>query len=187
MQTYTLATIDQAVSCLKEGGVIAYPTEAVYGFGCDPFNVDAVGRLLQIKNRSIKKGFILIASHWDQVQFLLQPIDPKALAQVFASWPGPYTWVFPATNDVPFWLRGDHTTLAVRITAHPVAKNLCDAYGGALISTSANQDGQPPIRDSRMLQMTFANDIDLIVEGALGDATRPTMIRDAITGEHLRE
>ena len=84
-----------AVKCLRQGGVIAYPTEAVYGLGCDPDSIDAVARILQIKNRSIKKGFIIIASDWNQLESFVEPIDPQALARVFATWPGAVTWAFP--------------------------------------------------------------------------------------------
>jgi L-threonylcarbamoyladenylate synthase len=179
-------TLTAAINCLHAGGVIAYPTEAVYGLGCDPFNADAVTRLLQIKHRSIKKGFILIASDWKQIQFLVEPIDPQKLVRVFASWPGPITWVFPATTEVPYWVRGEHTSIAVRVTAHPLAKALCEQYGKPLISTSANLDGYPPVRDARTLQMTFGDKLDLILPGQLGNSRRPTEIRDAITGEIIR-
>lgn len=179
-------TLTDAVRCLQTGGVIAYPTEAIYGLGCDPFNSEAVTRLLQIKHRSIKKGFILIASAWEQIESLVEPIDPKALARVFASWPGPVTWIFPATAEVPFWVRGEHTTVAVRVTAHPLANALCTAFGKPLISTSANLDNFPPIRDARTLQMTFGNKLDLILSGPLGNSYRPTEIRDARSGEIVR-
>lgn len=179
--------ISTAVTILKRGGVIAYPTEAVFGLGCDPFNIDAITRILQIKRRALNKGFILIASSWKQVENLTQPISPMALSQVLATWPGPVTWVFPVASDVPEWITGDHGNIALRITDHPVAKALCEEFGGPIISTSANATGFPPVRDLRTLQMTeLIDEIDAVVAGEVGRLTNPTSIRDAITGEVLR-
>lgn len=178
--------LDEAVTCLRNGGVIAYPTEAVYGFGCDPFNIDAIMRILQLKQRSISKGFIVIASDWQQLKHFVEPIEPRALAHVFASWPGPITWLFPASSEVPEWIHGKHTTIAVRVTNHPIAKKLCERFGDAIVSTSANVEGHPPMRDEKMLRMTFGDKIDKILSGKVGDTLRPTEIRDAVTGEILR-
>lgn len=178
--------VQEGANCLRRGGIIAYPTEAVYGLGCDPANIHAVSHLLTLKKRSLKKGFILIASSFSQVQDLVEPISPKSLARVFASWPGPLTWVFPAHREVPFWIRGDHKTVAIRVTAHPIAHLLCELFGGPVISTSANVENAPPIRDKEMLKMTFGQQIDAILPGELGASLSPTQIRDAITGEIIR-
>ena len=180
------ATLDPAITALRQGGVIAYPTEAVYGLGCDPYNVDAITRILLLKQRSIKKGFIVIASEWDQLASWVEPIAPPALARVFASWPGPVTWVFPATPEVPLWVRGQHTTVAVRVTDHPIAKALCHQFGKPIISTSANIEGHPPIRDAALVKMAFGNKVDVIVSGQVGNSHQPTQIRDAITGKIVR-
>ena len=178
--------LNDAISCLQKGGVIAYPTEAVYGLGCDPFNIDAVARILQIKRRGIKKGFILLASEWEQLEPFVESIDPPALARVFSTWPGPVTWVFPATPDTPLWIRGGHTSIAARITDHPIAKSLCDLFDGPIISTSANRTGYPPVRNEKTLRLTLGNEVDVIVPGEVGTLHQPTEIRDAITGEVLR-
>ncbi|OGT47498.1 MAG: threonylcarbamoyl-AMP synthase [Gammaproteobacteria bacterium RIFCSPHIGHO2_12_FULL_41_15] len=179
-------SITEAIACLNRGGIIAYPTEAVYGLGCDPLSVEAVTRILQLKHRSIKKGFILIGASWEQLQSLVEPINPRALVQVLASWPGPMTWIFPASPEVPRWIRGDHTTVAIRVTDHPIAKRLCEGFGKPIISTSANVEGYPPLRDARMLHMTFGKAIDQIVEGPVGKSHRPTEMRDAVSGEVIR-
>lgn len=177
--------LHKALSCLRQGGVIAYPTEAVYGFGCDPFNGDAVAKLLQLKQRSVDKGLIVVASEWEQIESWVQPIPPRALAQVLASWPGPNTWVFPASSLAPGWIRGRHTTVALRVSAHPVVQALCRAFG-PLVSTSANREGEPPLRDSRTLQMMFGKQVGFIVPGLVGGQLNPTTIRDAISGLVLR-
>ena len=178
--------IDTAVSYIKQGKVIAYPTEAVFGLGCDPDNIDAVSRILQIKHRAIDKGFILIASSWEQIQPLVMYLTPDLLTRVFATWPGPMTWLFPASKKVPSWIRGNHDSLAVRVTAHPIAKALCEQFGGPLISTSCNKSGDPPARDIRNIQLTLSDTVDYVIEGPLGGRMRPTEIRDALTGEVIR-
>lgn len=181
-----LTLLRSALQCLKQGKIIAYPTEAVYGFGCDPFNSDAVTRLLQLKQRSIEKGLILVAAEWSQIESLVEPIPPRALAQVLATWPGPYTWLFPASSATPNWIRGRHRTVALRVSAHPIVQQLCKAYGGPIVSTSANREGEPPLRDSRTLQMMFGKQIDLIIPGKVGGQNNPTTIRDAVSGLVVR-
>lgn len=181
-----LTVLRSALQCLKQGKIIAYPTEAVYGFGCDPFNAAAVTRLLQLKQRNVEKGLILVAAEWAQVESLVEPIPPRALAQVLATWPGPYTWVFPVSATAPAWIYGQHRTIALRVSAHPVVQELCRAYGGPLVSTSANRQGEPPLRDARTLQMMFGKQIDLIIPGKVGGQTNPTTIRDAVSGQIIR-
>lgn len=178
--------IKKAVAILKRGGIIAYPTEAVYGLGCDPFSERAVFRLLKLKHRSVGKGLILIASRWEQLENLVKPIAKKLLSKAQATWPGPVTWVFPATNIVPTWIRGAHDSVAVRVTNHHIAKALCEAYCGPIISTSANLEGQPVTQSSKEVSKQFPRGIDFIVSGKVGDLKSPTMIRDVLTGKVLR-
>ena len=180
--------ITKAVNALHQGGVIAYPTEAVYGLGCDPFNADAITKILQLKHRSINKGFILIAESWEQVESLVEPIEPRALYSVLETWPGPMTWVFPAKpNVIPEWLRGKNKGIAIRVSNHPIVRALCHAFANPIVSTSANVNGQPPIRDARTVKMTFGDQLSVIIEGELGKRTRPTTIKNAVTGEIIRE
>lgn len=186
MKTITEYEIDQAIDHLNRGDVIAYPTEAVFGLGCDPENVDAVSRILQIKHRALDKGFILIGSSWDQIEPLINYIRPDLLTQVFETWPGPTTWLFPASDQVPDWIRGNHPSVAVRITAHPIAKQLCELFGRPIISTSCNKSGDPPARDIRTIKLTLKNTVDCIIDGKLGGRLKPTEIRDALTGEVIR-
>lgn len=178
--------ISEAVKILKIGGLVAYPTEAVYGLGCDPFNQRAVEHLLLVKQRSISKGFILITHSWRLIQDLLRPIDPSRLTQVLATWPGPATWVFPATQRVPDWILGSHQTVAVRVTNHPIAKQLCENFRSPIVSTSANTSQQPPARAYETVQERFDGKIDYILEGATGNLPNPTPIRDAMTGKVIR-
>ena len=176
-----------AITALQSGGVIAFPTESVFSLGCDPFNHDAVTKVLQLKQRPIDKGFILIAADWSQVDHLVHTIPPQALARVLATWPGPVTWTFPCTDEVPEWVRGAHDTVAIRITDHPICANLCIQSGGPIISTSANVNGEAPATDELALNLVFPEGIDCLVPGKLGGRSAPTPILDAVTGEVYRD
>jgi len=175
----------RAARVLHAGGVVAYPTEAVYGLGCDPLNRNAVDYLLAIKQRPVAKGLILIASHFDQLRPFVQAPAPEVQIRLDESWPGPVTWLLPANPATPRWIRGEHTSVAVRVTAHPLASALCETFGGAIVSTSANPAGRPPARTALQARIRCPG-VDLIVPGATGPLARPTPIRDAISGKVLR-
>lgn len=175
-----------AIETLQQGGIIAYPTEAVYGLGCDPFNEQAVTRILELKQRSIDKGLILIAASWQQVQALTQSIPNEVLQKALDSWPGPYTWIFSATTKVPKWITGSHDTIALRVTAHPIAKAICEAYNGPIVSTSANIEGKTPAKTYEEVQQQFPQGIDYIVPGDVGNLAQPTAICDVLTDKVLR-
>ena len=179
--------IRRAVEVLREGGIIAYPTEAVYGLGCDPRNETALQRLLALKQRDPAKGLILIAADFAQLAPWLAELDPARKEKALASWPGPVTWIWPARNSVSSLLRGNHAGLAVRVTDHPLAAQLCREFGSALVSTSANRSGQPPARTADEVRRSLGEEIDFIVEGPTGGRDRPSEIRDVITGATLRE
>jgi L-threonylcarbamoyladenylate synthase len=166
--------------------VIAYPTEAVYGLGCDPLDGAAVSRLLALKGRTAGKGLILIAARFAQLAPFLEPLAPALATRVLATWPGPVTWLLPARPAVPPWLRGEHDTLAVRVTAHPLAAALCTAFGGALVSTSANRAGRPPARSPLAVRRAFDGELDVVLHGPLGPGNRPTEIRDGRSGAVVR-
>ena len=176
----------QAARVIHGGGLIAYPTEAIYGLGCDPLDAAAVQRLLALKERPMDKGLILIAADIDQLRPYLAPLSTKDETTVLATWPGPVTWLLPARPETPHWLRGTHDTLAVRITDHPLAAALCRQLGHPLVSTSANRSGQPPARTPLTVQRQLGRTLDLIVSGPLGNQTRPTIIRDLVSGQILR-
>ena len=171
---------------LNQGRILAYPTEAVYGLGCDPLNAAAVLQLLEFKQRPVGAGLILIAADFAQLEPFVQPLSSALRRRVFASWPGPVTWLLPARSEVPTWLRGAHATLAVRITAHAGSRALCQAFGGALISTSANPRGRPPARTALQVRRYFGDTL-AILPGPLGTGARPSEIRDAVTGQTLRK
>ena len=178
----------QGAELLRRGGLVAYPTEAVWGLGCDPFHAAALDRLLQLKQRPLAKGLILIAASLEQLLPLLalDALAPEQRAAVLSSWPGPNTWALPCSARVPESLRGSHATLAARVTAHPVAAALCREFGAPLVSTSANPSGAPPPRRRAELDADWAEGLDGILAGETGGLERPTPIRDARSGEVLR-
>jgi L-threonylcarbamoyladenylate synthase len=177
-----------AADRLHQGGVIAYPTEAVWGLGCDPFDEAAVLRLLAIKQRAVDKGLILIAGALEQFDALLdwERLPNDRSEAVYASWPGPHTWIVPATGRVPHWITGAHDGVAVRVSAHPVVVALCAAFGGPLVSTSANLAGAPPAYSRAELDPAVIALCDGVCVGETGGLTAPTAIVDALTNAQLR-
>lgn len=180
--------IAAATALLHRGGVIAYPTEAVWGLGCDPFDEAAVLRLLALKQRAVDKGLILIAAAAAQFDGLLDwgALADDRRATVHASWPGPHTWVVPATTRVPRWITGDHDGVAVRVSAHPLVVALCSAFAAPLVSTSANPAGATAPRTLSEFDPTLLAALDGIVAGDTGGRDRPSDIRDARSGAALR-
>lgn len=175
-----------AAALIRGGGVIAYPTEAVFGLGCDPRNEVAVHRLLQIKQRLPDQGLILIGADFPQLSPFLRPVDARLQEQALGTWPGPCTWLWPARPDTPRWLTGVHDTLAVRVTDHPLAAALCRAAGMALVSTSANLSGRPPGRSADEVDAALGKLLDAILEGPTGGREKPSEIRDLQTGRQVR-
>lgn len=143
-------------------------------------------RLLEIKQRSPDQGLILIASGIDQLEAYFAPLDEAARQRLMQSWPGPQTWTVPAAAGAPVWLTGKHPSIAVRVTAHPVARVLCRLCGHALVSTSANLSGQRPARDARSVRRMLGAELDYILCGRVGGLAGPTPIRDLLTGKVLR-
>ena len=182
-----LAQIDAAADALRVGGVVAYPTEAVYGLGCDPFDRDAFDTVFRLKERPPTQGVLLIASDFEQVAaYIADDVAPEAIARVRASWPGPNTWVLPRSDEVPDWVAGSHSGIALRVTAHPIASELCRRFGGAIVSTSANRHGDPPAKTAEDVRSAFGTQLAYILDGAIGGLDKPTPIRDAVTGEIIR-
>lgn len=181
-----MVTVRQGAQCLVDGGVIAYPTEAVYGLGCDPENEDAVRQILRLKGRPESAGLILIADRLERFAAFIEAVSGEEKQRALAAWPGPVTWLFPRARRVPDWLAGTHPTIALRITAHPVCRALCEAFGGAIVSTSANPRGEQPALTAAQVDAWFGTELCGIVEGELGAQSRPSEIRDLATGRVIR-
>lgn len=176
------------IVALNEGKIIAYPTEAVFGLGCDPDNEKTVRQLLLLKQRSWEKGLILIAGDYKQ---LTPYIDDKKLTnlqkeRMLSTEAEAITWVVPAKKDIPKWLTGKFDSLAVRITNFELIKTLCFLYGKPLISTSANLNGLPPCRTKEEVVGQFNGQVS-VLDGFVGGRKNPSEIRDIITGHLYRK
>lgn len=179
--------LSEATRLIQAGEVIAYPTEAVYGLGCDPFDEMAFNRLLDLKQRPIEKGVILIAANVAQIRDLALIFDQAWSDLVLKSWESAYsptTWVLPATPKVPHWITGGRETVAIRVTHHPAVKALCEAFGGPIVSTSANLSGQPPIKTAADCAACFPE--VALMQGQLSGLAEPSQIWDAQTQVRLR-
>ncbi len=135
-----------AVRHLRRGGVVLHPTEGVWGLACDPSDPVAVNRLLGLKGRSASKGLILVGADVAAFADELDPLPPEQRCLILESWPGPVTWILPSDRFPP-WVGGGRDTVAVRVPGHPGIRDLCAAYGGPLVSTSANRSGAAPARN----------------------------------------
>ena len=170
------------------GGVIAYPTEAVFGLGCDPDNSEAVRKILEIKQRPVEKGLILLAANYSQ---LLPYIDDDKIPQdkrfeVISRWPDGITQVMPKNRNISPLLSGQFDTIAVRVTSQPDVVALCNAVNKPIVSTSANLTGNEPARDWQGLDEQLVKQIDFVIKGETLGFKQPSTIIDALTGETFR-
>ncbi len=174
--------IDKILADLRLGKVIAYPSEGVWGLGCDPNNKRAVLDLLKLKHRPQSKGLILVGSKLDQMSPYID--TEKYKKKLMTKWPGPHTWVVP-TKKTPSWIKGQNKSVALRVSSHPVIVEICDKFGGAIVSTSANQQGKPPLKTKEEVRNTFS-EVSL-VDGSLGDLCGATPIKDIVTNKWIRD
>ncbi len=179
--------IKQAVRSIRNGGVIAYPTEAVWGLGCDPWDSEAVMRLLSIKQRAVEKGLILVAADLSQLGPLQQNLSDSERSLITSSGDLPTTWLIPDPEDlIPKWIKGIHKEVAVRVSTHSGVSALCKSYGGMLISTSANRSGDDAALSLWQVRCALGQDVDYILPGKLGGYTRPSEIRALRGGNVVR-
>ncbi|ODS23178.1 tRNA threonylcarbamoyladenosine biosynthesis protein RimN [Candidatus Endobugula sertula] len=176
------------VSIMRQGGVVAYPTEAVWGFGCDPYNNKAVKKIFALKQRDPGKGLILVAATMKQLSPYLTKINSQQRDQLEKTWPGPVTWLVPNNGSIPSWISGDFSSVALRVSAHPYVHDLCKAFGGPIVSTSANPQGKPAPRYRWQVCRYFNQSVylDNIATGCVGNRQQPSEIRDLISGEIIR-
>ncbi|MEX2963999.1 L-threonylcarbamoyladenylate synthase [Microbulbifer sp. TYP-18] len=175
-----------AARAIAGGGVIAHPTESVWGLACDPSNRDAVQRLLSLKRRPLDKGLILVSADRRDFAPMLDKLSVHQLQQLQASWPGPVTWLVPHCDRVPAWITGTHTSVALRCTDHPFTSALTRAFGGAIVSTSANPSGCQPARKKYQVLRYFGDALDFVGGGATGGRATPSEIRDLMSGRVVR-
>jgi len=175
-----------AAGVLNAGGVVAYPTEAVWGLGVDPFNTHAVQRLLAVKRRSFDKGVLLVGADIAMAEPWLSGLPAEVTANIASSWPGPTTWVLPNQGVFPKVVTGGRDTIAIRISAHPLVQALSSQFGGLVVSTSANLSGVPACRSKVKVMKQLGDKVDYVLSGALGGRSSPSAIYDALSGCQLR-
>lgn len=181
-----LSTLEQ----LKAGKVVAYPTEAVFGLGCDPECEEAVLTLLKLKHRAIEKGLILIASDYSMLTPYIDEthLTSEQKARALSSWSqgDVVTWIFPKNINTPYFLTGRFDTIAIRVTHHPLVNKLCRLFGKPLVSTSANRSNHPPCKTAAEVEAQFGDKV-AILQGEVGGRDKPSEIRDIKSGLVLRE
>ncbi len=182
---------EQAIYTLKQGDVLAYPTEAVWGLGCDPRQEHAFQKILTLKQRPIEKGVILLSENIERVEPLLAELDLSMRQQVIESWrtstfdQRAYTWLLPINIEIPTWIYGNHDRVAIRVTQHALCKQLCRGLDDFLVSTSANPADLSPAINTAQIQQYFADQVT-ILSGQLGNSPEPSRIVDAVTGQVIR-
>lgn len=182
-----MGALEAAVSALKSGDVIAYPTEAVWGLGADPWNEQAVNEVFRLKARPKEKGLILIASQYSHFEPLIVSLTDEQKQHLQASWPGPFTWILPDPNNwVPQGVKGVNQSIAVRVSAHPKVKALCDLYGGPIVSTSANPAGELEARSEEQAKQYFYPSVSVYLPGEVDLNAQPSTIRDIVTLKQIR-
>lgn len=181
----TRRAIADAAAGLHAGGVLAYPTEAVWGLGCDPDRAAALEALLRLKSRDPAKGLILVAADIEQFAPWLEGLSPTLYRRLGECWPGPVSWLVPDNGRAHPLVRGEHRSVALRVSAHPPVAALCRAFGAPLVSTSANVAGQAPCLSAAEVRRAFGASVE-VLEGPLGGADRPSEIRDLLTDRVLR-
>ena len=176
--------ISEAVAIIQHGGVIAYSTDTILGLGCDPNNRSAIKRVLWLKQRSIEKGLILLVENLEALQQFSQPLTATQCADIVST-ASATTWLLPAHDSIPKWITGKHDRVAIRITQHPIANQICKA-AGAIVSTSANFSNDKQLDKHCDLRSWFGPYLDYVIIGAPGSGF-PSEVRDLVSGEILRQ
>jgi len=177
--------VDVAAATLRAGGVVLHATEGVWGLACDPFDPDAVARVLALKGRAPARGLIVIGAEAETFAPEIAALSPAVAKQVRASWPGADTWIVPNVR-FPRWVTGARTTIAIRVPGHAQARALAARFGGPLVSTSANPSRRPPARTELHARRYFHDRVDCVLAGSTCGGGRPSRIRDAVSGQRLR-
>ena len=170
---------------IAAGAVIGYPTDTIWGFGCDPLNHASVQRILDIKGRGRAKGLILLASSLDQCEGFID-VDSEQRRTLGQPCERPTTWLVNAGEACPAWIRGQHPTVAVRITRHPLIRQLCESLGFPLVSTSANRSGRATVRNALQMQRQFGDEVDYVITGFSTGGGGASEIKSLATGQVLR-
>lgn len=176
--------IRQAASAIRGEGVICYPTESVFGLGCDPLCYEAVNKILQLKKRPVDKGLILIASRIEQLAPYVQLGDAQRTQLLEQN--SPTTWLVNKSSLTPPWISGSHSKVAIRLSKHPLVQALCNQLDSAIISTSANPSTQAAAKTLLRVKQYFPDELDYYLNGKLGNIGNATPIIDMQSGAIIR-
>jgi L-threonylcarbamoyladenylate synthase len=157
--------LQQAVLVLRQGGVVAFPTETYYGLAVDPFNSQAVSRLFALKRRPAAKPVLALIDGPARLPLLTVGIPKPFSVLMTAFWPGPLTLIFPALPGLSPQLTAGTGTIGLRISSHPLAGQLCALAGGAITATSANRSGTHPAQSEQEVVGQFGDEVDWLVRG----------------------
>lgn len=176
--------VDDAAALLRTGHVVAYPTDTLYALGALATSATAVGAVLRIKERVPDKTLPLIAADIAQVEWLAGRLSPRVRQLASRWWPGPLTLVLDVQRSLALGVVAPDGSVAVRVPAHTLARNLARRAGGPLTSTSANRAGQPPATTAEAC-LALGDDVALVLDGGPSGATLPSTIVD-VRGPDLR-
>lgn len=179
--------VHYAAHVIRQGGVIAHPTEAVWGLGCDPFNTIAIATILRLKQRPLAKGLILVSGQSEHFAPLIEVLPVELQSRFYACQRHPTTWLVPDIhNQVPATVKGEHDTVAIRVINHPVISLLSAALGHPVVSSSANPAGLAPAESLLKVRQYFCNQLDYILPAPLGKFSQPSIIKDLQTENIVR-
>lgn len=180
--------IQYIVDQLLKEKVVAYPTEAVFGLGCNPNSQSAVEKLLILKQRPVEKGLILVAPTLAYLQPFIDETHFESIhwQRLQADYQKPVTWIVPAKAETASFLTGQFNSIAIRISSHPAIQYLCEQTGFALTSTSANLTGLPPCKTEQEVKLQFGEDFP-VLNMPIGNAKNPSEIRNLFTNQILRQ
>ncbi|MCP4979702.1 MAG: L-threonylcarbamoyladenylate synthase [Gammaproteobacteria bacterium] len=177
--------LNRFIHAVSQGAVFGYPTDTIWGFGCHPLITAGVNRILQIKNRSPEKGLILLSSRLEYCA-AYTGVDTNLLKPIQCNAENPTTWLVPASDFCPPWIRGNHATVAIRITDHPFLRTVCDRLEAPIVSTSANRSGKTCVRNALQMRKQFDDELDFIVTGFDTGGNQPSEIKSLDCGITLR-
>ena len=173
-------------SVFSNDEVFAHPTEGVWGLGCNPFSSKAVENLFELKKRPKNKAVIVLAGNKNHLQPFIENLTQSEKTDLYEKWPGPHTWLIPALDSIPKWLKGDTGMVALRLSSHPDVINITNELNSPICSTSANLSGKETARNKAEIRKIFGPDL-YIADGELGKLNKPSSVQELITGKWIRK
>ena len=177
--------IQQVVECLKDDGVIIYPTDTVYGLGCDIFKQKAVEKIARIKEVNIKKhNFSFICSDLSHLSDFTKPMDRSTYKLMKKALPGAFTFILNANNTIPKLFKNNRKTVGIRVPNHHIPRNIVELLGNPILTTSIHDDDSivEYSTDPELIYEKYKNQVDIVIDGGYGNRV-PSTIVDCSKGE----